>query len=124
MSFDPAPFPGSRRTDVVTQARVEGEILRLSALLEDRTDAIATAAEKAAHTDVDYRKAHAHAILKAEGRNAEAREAQAHLEVLDEFYARRIAEANLLAAQESARNLRQQLSALQSLAANMRALVS
>lgn len=124
MSFsDPAPF-GRPRADVVTQVRVESEILRLSALLEDRSDAIATASQHAAETDVAYRKAHARATLSTEGRNAEHRAAEAHLEVLDEYYARRTAEASLLAVQESARNLRQQLSALQTLAANQRALVS
>jgi len=117
-------YAGPRHSDVVTQARVESEIMRLSALLEDRNDAIASAAERAAHADVAYRRMHAGAILQAEGRNAEQREAWAHLQVLDEYYERKMAESSLLAAQESARSLRAQLSALQSLAANIRALVS
>jgi len=110
--------------EVPPQGTIESELLRLSALLETRTNDIAVNAQRNAVADVAYKRTHAIALLEVDGRNAEEREARAHQQVLAEYEAKRISEALLVSAQEAARNIRAQLSSLQTLAANQRALVS
>lgn len=107
----------------IPQVQIESEILRLSSLLEGLTDEIADRAERAATADAAFKAMYASRFLMADGAVGH-REQQAQSECEDEYRERRIAEALLLAAQEQARNLRAQLSALQSLAANQRLLVA
>ena len=104
---------------IVTPVNVEREIVRLCELCELVVTQIAKRARTAAETDAEYKRLHARAVLEAEGTVAE-REARAHLAAADEYLARRIAEAELLAAQEAGRNYRAQLDALRSINANVR----
>jgi hypothetical protein len=108
--------------DVLNQAQVEAEILRLSNLAERATTALAKRARVAAEADADYKCAHAKAFLEADGTVGE-REARAALATQVQYRDRKIAEALLMGAQEAGRNYRAQLDALRSIAANLRALV-
>lgn len=107
--------------DVLSQAQVEQEIVRLSNLAEKATTALAKRARSAAEADADYKAAHAKAYLEADGTVAE-REAQAALATQVQYRDRKIAEALFMSAQEAGRSYRAQLSALQSINANLRAL--
>lgn len=109
---------------MLTQVIVESEISRLCELAEKVTTEIAKRAVAAAEADANYKKAHASAFLMAQGKTVGDREAQAAMETADEYTARRIAEAHLLAAQEAGRNYRAQLDALRSLNSNLRAQVT
>ncbi len=91
------------------------EIERLIGLLELRTDEYRVLAVDAAQAEVDYKKAHAIAHLKATGTVSE-REAQATLSADEELRKRRSSEAVRDACLEAMRSLRAQLSALQTLA--------
>lgn len=109
--------------NTLSQADVEDEIMRLAALCEKATHAVADRARAAAQADADYKIGHAKAFLQADGPVAE-REAKALTWCEDEYRARRMTEAVLLAAQEAGRNYRSQLEALRSICANMRSLVT
>lgn len=124
--FDPVPAFGSERRDRshFVQADVESEILRLCAVLEAHIDEHGILAERAARADAAYKNVHARALLTVEGRNAEEREARAHQQVEGEYLERRIAAGLEHHVEEATRGIRAQLSALQSIAANQRALVS
>jgi hypothetical protein len=112
-----------RLTAPLNPAEVEGEILRLSELLETATKAIRDRALNEGNAYVAYKRTYATALIQIDGRNREEREAKATLASIDELQAHRQAAALLTAAQEAARNLRQQLSSLQSLASNIRHLL-
>lgn len=110
-------------SEPITQVEIEGEIMRLSGLCERVTHEIAKRAMAAATADAAYKRAHASAYLLAEG-TVGVREATADLECADEFLERRTTEALLMSARSAGENYRSQLSALQTLASNIRALVS
>lgn len=102
---------------------VEDDIRRLCGLLDELTSDLATAARTAALADANYKREHAKALLGARGIDKSTvgeREAVAALETADEYEARRIGEAILMAKQESGRNIRAQLDALRSINANLR----
>lgn len=105
------------------QMAVEAEILRLSQRLDQATLKIMHRALRVAKADSAYKRAYAQQMVQVQGPNKEAREAMCTIATIDLYDAKRIAEAVLLSAQEAARNTRQQLSALQSLAANQRHLI-
>lgn len=107
----------------IPQVEIENEIMRLSGLAEDVTHKLAERAREAAAADVAYKIAHAQALLRAEGPQY-VRDATATVDTADQYQARRIAEARLLAAQEAGRNYRAQLDSLRSINANHRALVT
>ncbi len=104
---------------IVGPVDVEREIVRLCELCELVVTRIADRARKAAETDSEYKRVHARAVLEATGTIPE-RDAKAHIASENEYLARRIAEAELLAAQEAGRNYRAQLDALRSINANVR----
>lgn len=108
-------------TEPLSQVFIESEIVRLSGLAERVTTELAKRARDAAEADANYKRSHAQSFLMAQGKTVGDREAVAALECDEEYTQRRITEALLLAAQEAGRNYRQQLSALQTLAANIRA---
>lgn len=107
----------------IAQVEIESEILRLSSLCEKVTHEIARRAMAAAEADANYRKAHASAYLMTSG-TVGVRDAETALVVADDYLARRTTEALLLSARSAGENYRAQLSALQTLASNQRALVS
>lgn len=111
-------------SEPISQAFIESEIMRLSDLAEKVTQVLSQRARASAEADANYKRAHASAFLMAQGKTVGEREAQAALETDDEYTARKIAEALLLAAQEAGRNYRAQLDALRSINANLRPLVT
>lgn len=123
---DPLPSrPNERRQRAFfTQADVEAEIFRLSTVLGEKYDEHAQAAERAARADAAYKNAHAAALLRADAKSADLREAIAHRQVEGEYLERKIAESLEDHLKEATRGIRAQLSALQTVAANQRALVS
>lgn len=115
-------FDPTRPASYFTTIDVESEIRRLCAVLDSKIDEHGEASMRAARSDAAYKNAHEKALLEVEGRNAEEREARAHAQVEGEYLERKIAAAVERAVEEACRNLRAQLSALQSIAANQRAL--
>jgi hypothetical protein len=110
-------------TAPVTPAQAEAELRRLARKLEERTDALAGLLETAAAADVAYRVAYAKALLRAEGRTVADREAIATLAVEHQLRDRKTTDAVADACREAVRSLRDQLSAVQSVNANVRHLV-
>lgn len=104
---------------MLTQGQVEREMERLISAADEVAHDIATRAAEAARAEHEYKIAHAKALLRAEGAVA-LREAQALLAVESEHLARKVADARLLAAQETARTIRAQLDALRSVNATVR----
>jgi hypothetical protein len=109
-----------RSSAPVTPAAVEAELRRVARKLEARTDALAGLLTDAATADVTYKLAHAKALLRAEGDTVAEREAAALLAVEAELRDRKHAEAVADACREAVRSLRDQLSAVQSVNANVR----
>ncbi len=103
----------------ITPAAVEGEILRLSALLDHATSEIAKrgrdAAEKRMHRDLSVAKAY----VAAEG-TVDAKKATARIECADVVKDAEIADAVLRNARDAAHNIRSQLDALRSVNASLR----
>lgn len=93
-----------------------GEIERFVDLLSDATDRNEAYAMAAADADVVYKQAFGRACISAKGGDAGARRADADLKSLDEYKAKRLADAFLGANTEKCRSIRAQLSAMQSLA--------
>jgi hypothetical protein len=106
-----------------TQVDVEAEILRLSARLEEATDEYARLITLAAEAEVNFKRDHAKAVLRSTEGTVAQREAEAILTTVDALMQRKISEALAGAQKELAASLRCQLSALQTLAANIRAQV-
>lgn len=117
-----APAPERQSRAYFTTQDVESEIRRLCSMLDGKIDEHGEASMRSARADVAYKNAHERALLTVEGRNAEEREAKAHAVVEAEYLERKIADRMERAIEEAARNIRAQLSALQSIAANQRAL--
>ncbi|SRR6266536_5496609 len=107
-------------TRPVGPAQIEAELRRLARKLEERTDALAGLLQAAAGADVAYRVAHPKALLHVEGDTVAEREAAATLAVEAELRDRKHTEAVADACREAARSLRDQLSAVQSVNANVR----
>lgn len=101
---------------------VQAEIMRFVGLLETATTAVAKRGRAAAEADANYKIAFAQAVLQTEGTVAE-RDAMATVATQDEYRAKRAAEAVLEAAKEASRNMREQLGALRTVAANLRDLL-
>jgi hypothetical protein len=113
----------------MAQIEVENEIRRLSGELNEQTQENAVAAEEAARADVEYDLAKARALLQVprirdgEKLTVAEREAIALVTVGSEYEDARLTEAIYKATQERGRNLRTQLDALRTIAANVRAAV-
>lgn len=106
-----------------TQVDVEAEILRLSERLEVATDEYARLITLAAQAEVEWKRDWAKAVLRSNEGTVAQREAEAVLATVDALMQRKISEALAGAQKELAHSLRTQLSALQTLAANIRAQV-
>jgi hypothetical protein len=105
----------------LTQGRIESEIMRLAAMLEQTTDLLAGASEDAARCEVDWKVAEAIALLHSREKSAELRKADALSQGRKQFAAHRGAEAVRDGLQEKCRTLRAQLDSLRTLSANVRA---
>jgi hypothetical protein len=104
---------------------VELEIRRLSRHLNEQTMAIGEAAKNAARSDVAYKRAYALAMiaLRGHGGTVPEKEAEVTSRTIGEMEARALDEAVYRSLQEKGRNLRTQLEALRTVAANIRAAV-
>lgn len=92
------------------------EIVRLSALLDGSIKALGDYARKAAESDRDYRKAHAEALLCADGATVSERQARAEIKTVELRYRADLASRMEAVAKEAVRARRQQISALQTVA--------
>lgn len=110
-------------SEPITQHEVEQEILRLSRKAEEITQKLVQRAHAAAEADVAFKVCHAKAYLLAEGTVGE-REAHATVMCEAEYRDKRATEALQLSCQEAGRNVRTQLDALRTIAANLRHLVT
>jgi hypothetical protein len=108
----------------ISQAEVEEDIIRLSALAERVTHELRRRALDVAEAEALYRREYAQAYLAAQGKTVGDREARATLEVHEVYLDRKRKEAILDAAKEAGRNYRAQLEALRSVNANLRPLVT
>lgn len=106
--------------------QVEAEILRLSRLLTRVTEDVAHKAEIAAETDTAYDLAYARAMVEMSGRRDSVTElkAEALVACAEEYEQARLAQAVYEGAREQGRNLRTQLEALRTIAANIRQAVA
>ena len=96
------------------------EALRLSRQLDESLDVLRREARKVAEAERDYRHARARAWFGSEG-TAKQREDSVNAATADARYVRDVCDAERMAALESVRSRRQQLSVLQSLMAADRA---
>lgn len=112
-----------RHPDLVPQLDLESELRRLSGLLDQATSKILYREVRAAKARATYDVAYAKRLLQVEAKTVDERKAVATVDTADEYQAMRIAEAVASAAKEAARNLRQQMSAVQTVAANQRFLL-
>lgn len=103
----------------LTPTQTEAELRRLAHKLEERTDALALLLMEAAEAEVAYRVAYAKALVQAEG-TVPVREALATITAEALLRERKRAEAVGDACREAVRSLRDQLSAVQSVNANVR----
>lgn len=110
----------------LAQAEVEEQIMRLSHRLSQITQEVADAAVSQAKAEAAYKRLAARAWLDLRGHKGTVPEKEA--EVMErcgqEYEDMKIAEAVSKASYESGRNVRTQLEALRSIAANIRAAVA
>jgi hypothetical protein len=97
------------------------EARRLSERIDEGVKALARAGREAAEAERTYRLQKAKAWLQHTDGTVPERQAAVDARVADERYARDLAEAGRLSALEALRSRRQQMSALQSIAAAFRA---
>lgn len=105
---------------------IEREIRRLSNKLVGVTEDHAEVCVRRAGAEVAYKRAHTEAWLNARFTDGTVPEKDAvvHRACYAEFEQFKLAEAEQRTLEESGRNIRQQLSSLQTLAANIRPLVT
>ena len=104
----------------LSQADIEEELMRLSALLEEATDDYAILAEDEAKKAARHKSAWATAYIREEGA-VKYRESMADYKTEDSLYDMKIAEALTKAKREKMLSLRSSMDALRTLAANVRA---
>lgn len=109
----------SRGIAPITPAKVESEILRLVARLEEITDELAVLARAAADAEATYKAAYAKAFLEAEG-TATVREHTATLRSHSLYKQRRYSEGTYASAKEALGTIRAQLDALRTISASIR----
>lgn len=108
----------------LSQADVESEIFRLSALCEKATQEVRRRGEAAANARTEYKIAFAQARLKATGKTVGEREDRATVETANLLREHELTQALFESAREAGRNYRAQLEGLRSINANLRPLVS
>ena len=101
-------------------AEIDLELIRLTQALEEATDDLRELSVDASKKEVEYKRQYARAILQAIGGTVSDREAKAVLETHEALQDRRIAEALRDSCQERCRTLRANISAVQTMAANLR----
>lgn len=106
--------------ETLTQAEVESEMMRLSALLEDNTYHLAGLAQDAAQAEADFKRDWAKAFLAATGA-VRLRESEADLATERAFFNQQLAKGAEKAKRELLYSLRAQLDVLRSISANVRA---
>jgi DNA-binding protein YbaB len=106
-------------TEILTPHQLNKELVRLSRLLDQAQQNLEQRSHDWAKKEWEYRVARANAYLAASG-TVDARKSSVDKAVKEEGEAAHLAEALKVAAVEGVRNLRQQLSAFQSLAAAVR----
>ena len=106
----------------VNPAEIESELLRLSGLLEERTEELAKHSQVAAETEHAYKLAEGRALIELSKQKvtADVRKALALVGTAELHESRLLAAAVRDSAQEACRSLRAQLSALQSINGNYR----
>ena len=112
--------------DPLAQLEVEREIRRLSGVLSEITADVAEAATEQARTEVAFKLASARKLIEQRDQLGTVgfKDAVALDACAPEFEAMKMAEAVYKACQESGRNVRSQLDALRTIAANVRAAVT
>jgi hypothetical protein len=100
---------------------VEQEVRRLARKLEQQTDELATLFREAAEAEVRYRVEYAKSMYKAPGATFKDREAWATANTAELLLDRKVKEAVAEAAKQSVYSLRDQISAVQSVGAMVRA---
>lgn len=105
---------------MLTQADVEDELVRLSDALEKATYRLADESQAAAKAEVDFKRAFAQVFVQAEGA-MDLREQIAVLETADQRMKWRTSEALRDSTQELCRTYRNQIDALRTIGANVRA---
>jgi hypothetical protein len=104
-----------------TPAEVATEIQRLCQVIEGKCVNYARLAHEAGEREADYRVKYAQTLLVSLSKTVAEREAEATVECERELRARKAAEAVADACRESIRAARDQLNAVQSIGANLRA---
>jgi predicted nucleic acid-binding Zn-ribbon protein len=110
------------RTTPISQVEIESELLRLTDLLEEETEAFERLAEDAARKDANHKSNWAKEYLSAKG-SIKEREAWADYKLADISYEHKIAEALVKAKREKLSSLRTSIDALRTLNANVRSMV-
>jgi hypothetical protein len=112
----------SSNLDPMAPAEVESEIRRLSRRLSELTEHMMKQAPVAAQAEVDFKLAHAREWLGLRGDDGTVpeKEATALDACASQFEGMKVAEAVWRAQREAAASIRAQLSALQTIAANVR----
>lgn len=105
----------------VSPFQVEQQLTRLSACLESKTDELGHLLQTAAEADVKFKVEHSKALLRSRAKTAGQREAEAIVDCADLLMAKRTSEAIADACRESVRSIRDQLSAAQTVANQLRA---
>ena len=104
---------------MLTQVKVEQELMRLSELMEQRTNELADLAEQAAIAEADHKSAYAHAFVNTTG-TGQFRENMATVMTCDALMRRKLKEATYQSCKESLHSIRAQLDALRTISANLR----
>lgn len=111
-----------RRSEPISQVEIESELLRLTDMLEEETEAFERLAEDAAKKEAQHKANWAKEYLSAKG-SIKEREAWADYKLADMAYDHKIAEALVKAKREKLSSLRTSIDALRTLNANVRAMV-
>lgn len=108
------------RSKPISQVEIEEEIIRLTSLLEEETEAFEQLAQHGAEREAMYKSSWAKEYLAAKG-SIKEREAWADYKLESLIYDHKIAEALVKSKREKLSSLRTSIDALRTLAANVRA---
>lgn len=103
----------------MSQGAIEEELMRMSGILEDETDAFGVLAEDHAKKEARYKSAWAQSFLAADG-TVKDRESTADYQNAAEMYDVKIADALMRSKREKLVSTRESMGALRTLAANVR----
>jgi hypothetical protein len=103
----------------MSQGAIEEELMRMSGILEDETDAFGVLAEDHAKKEARFKAEWAKTFLSSDG-TVKDRESQADYQNASEIYDLKIADALMRAKREKLVSTRESMGALRTLAANVR----